>query len=531
MGDLDTGSERALVGEALRAVARGDLSARLPASLGELADAFNSNEERVAAVASEVTRVATELGTEGKLGGRAVVPGAQGAWASLCAATNELAGQLTAEVRGLAESTTAVARGELDKSLDVPAGGEIMALNRNINIMIEQLRALAGEATRVAREVGVDRKSRPQPRLAGVSGIWKELTDNLSLAEQLALVSRSKSELIASVSHELRTPLNSLLLLAKLLSDNREANLTATQVEYARTIYGSGGDLLSLINDLLDLAKVDAGKMTVELGDLELDDLIDALERTFRPLAAQNGLALLVEVEPEVPRRLRGDGQRQRQVLINLVSNALKFTDAGGVTLRIARAGSSISFAVTDTGIGIAPENLELIFEPFQQAHGSARRFGGTGLGLSISRALAELLGGELRVESTPGHGSTFTLAVPFAPAASASQVVAARPSPRRPVPTDPVLTGRKILVIDDDIRHVFALASLLEPHGAELVFAERSGEGHELLREHPDVSLVLVADRPEEAPPELGGARVLAVPKRLDPDELLHLIARSLAS
>ncbi|MDX6467354.1 MAG: hypothetical protein QOI27_2394, partial [Gaiellaceae bacterium] len=248
-------------------------------------------------------------------------------------------------------------------------------------------------------------------------------------AEQLALSSKYKSEFLANMSHELRTPLNSLLILAKLLSENADKNLTAKQIEFAKTIHQAGADLLELINDILDLSKVEAGKMDVHAGEVALGDVRDYVERTFRPMAEDKGLELAVEiVGASVPPTIVTDEQRLQQVLKNLLSNAVKFTEKGSVTMRIevapetaqfaspglANADTVLAFSVLDTGIGISEDKLRLIFEAFQQADGTtSRKYGGTGLGLSISREIARLLGGEIRVHSTPGAGSTFTLYMP----------------------------------------------------------------------------------------------------------------------
>src|SRR5436189_4494509 len=247
-------------------------------------------------------------------------------------------------------------------------------------------------------------------------------------AEQLALSSRYKSEFLANMSHELRTPLNSLLILAKLLQENPDGNLSEKQVEFANTIYSAGSDLLGLINDILDLSKVEAGRMDVNIGDVKLSDLREFVERSFRPVSEDKGLEFEVDVHgANVPPTIETDEQRLQQILKNLLSNAFKFTEQGSVKLRIgvaegrqfasealSRAEAVIELAVTDTGVGIAHDKLRLIFEAFQQADGTtSRRYGGTGLGLSISREIARLLGGEIHVESTPDEGSTFTLFLP----------------------------------------------------------------------------------------------------------------------
>src|SRR5437667_1840057 len=248
-------------------------------------------------------------------------------------------------------------------------------------------------------------------------------------AEQLALSSRYKSEFLANMSHELRTPLNSLLILAKLLADNPDATLTPKQIDYAQTIYAAGADLLSLISDILDLAKIESGTVTLDFGPLRLTDLKDYVERTFRPTALEQKLDFSVSIDPGLPVTIETDEKRLQQVLKNLLSNAFKFTARGAVQLRIAPAESGwspgraqlatasevIAFIVSDTGVGIPANKQKVIFEAFQQADGTtSRRFGGTGLGLSISRELTALLGGEIAVQSVPGAGSTFVLYLPL---------------------------------------------------------------------------------------------------------------------
>ena len=234
-------------------------------------------------------------------------------------------------------------------------------------------------------------------------------------AEQLALSSKYKSEFLANMSHELRTPLNSLLILSKLLFDNKDGNLTPKQVEYSKTIYSSGHDLLLLINDILDLAKIESGKMNVNPSEVMLTDLVGFVENDFRPIANEKNLNFNILLKEGLPRFIYSDEVRIQQVLKNLLSNAFKFTEQGEVTLEISVHSKSskqttIAFSVMDTGIGISKEKQEFIFEAFQQADGTtSRKYGGTGLGLSISRNIATLLGGEIIVESTEGKGSTFT--------------------------------------------------------------------------------------------------------------------------
>ena len=247
-------------------------------------------------------------------------------------------------------------------------------------------------------------------------------------AEQLALSSRYKSEFLANMSHELRTPLNSLLILAKLLGDNVDGNLTDKQIEFANTIHNAGAELLGLINDILDLSKVEAGKMDLHVAEVSVAEELAGLERSFTPVAEEKGLTFELDFAENALPTIVTDQQRLQQVLKNLLSNAFKFTEEGGVVLRVdqapterqfagdtlANAEHVVGFSVVDTGVGIAADKLRLIFEAFQQADGTtSRRYGGTGLGLSISREIARLLGGEIHVESEPGVGSTFTLYLP----------------------------------------------------------------------------------------------------------------------
>ncbi|WP_345713812.1 ATP-binding protein, partial [Kineococcus glutinatus] len=341
-------------------------------------------------------------------------------------------------------------------------------------------------------------------------------------AEQLALSSQYKSEFLANMSHELRTPLNSLLILAKLLADNPQDNLTDKQIEFARTIHGSGSDLLALINDILDLSKVEAGKMDVNPAPVVLREVVEHVRSTFGPLAEQQGLDLVVDVEPGLPAALVTDEQRLHQVLKNLLSNALKFTERGSVRLSVGSpdpgavfgvpsldgAERVLAFRVTDTGIGVPAEKLRLIFEAFQQADGTtSRKYGGTGLGLSISREIARLLGGAITVESRTGRGSTFTLHVPTTyPFAGEGETAATPIPPEQPVPVAPPLitdrpasgdarglAGLTVLVVDDDVRNVFALTSALELHGMRVLYADDGKTGLALLQEHPEVDLVLM--------------------------------------
>ncbi|MEU7518021.1 HAMP domain-containing protein, partial [Streptomyces sp. NPDC042898] len=616
------------IAQVTTAVANGDLSKKIDVDargeILELKTTINTMVDQLSSFAAEVTRVAREVGSEGRLGGQAEVEGVSGTWKRLTENVNELAGNLTRQVRAIAEVASAVAEGDLTRSITVEASGEVAELKDNINAMVGSLRettranqeqdwlksslarmsalmqghrdlavvaelvmdeltplvaaqygafylaeegadgvelglvgsygrpagdqdrvrfrlgeSLVGQAARSRRTiaaenvpadyvtissglgstslgslvvlpvvveeqvlgvielmsfspftsvhrdfleqlmetVGVnlstivanartDELLDESQRLAGelrsrteelqvrqeelqrsnaeleekaallatqnrdieaknlqIEQARQELEDR---AQQLALASTYKSEFLANMSHELRTPLNSLLILAQLLAQNPTRNLTAKQVEYAGIIHSAGSDLLQLINDILDLSKVEAGKMDLNPERVPLRRLLDYVEATFRPLTSQKSLAFAVSTAAGVPVDLVTDDTRLRQVLRNLLSNAVKFTEHGSVELRIEpasdgeppvsvhRGGPVVALRVADTGIGIAPENLEAIFGAFQQADGTTnRKYGGTGLGLSISREIAHLLGGALTVTSVPGEGSTFTLYLP----------------------------------------------------------------------------------------------------------------------
>ncbi|NVD96441.1 response regulator [Massilia sp. BJB1822] len=362
-------------------------------------------------------------------------------------------------------------------------------------------------------------------------------------ARDLERASQYKSQFLANMSHELRTPLNSSLILAKLLSDNEAGNLNEEQVRYAQTIYGAGNDLLNLINDILDISKVEAGKLELAPEELQLEPLAERLARAFEPLALQKGLDLVVDLEPGLPHTIFSDGQRLEQILKNLLSNAIKFTDQGKVILRLSPGEQGqVSFAVKDSGVGIPPEQHENIFGAFQQADGSSsRRHGGTGLGLSISRDLARLLGGTIALSSTPGRGSTFTLTLPaqwavsshgqLAPAAAAPPAGAqlpvagiAAPSPARaaalasvgiapasvsgingahiPLPAVPRAFGddrdsapppeRSVLVIEDEAAFARILFDLAHEMGYRCLVAFSAEEGLQLAAQYrPDAILL----------------------------------------
>lgn len=360
-------------------------------------------------------------------------------------------------------------------------------------------------------------------------------------SNELAATSRYKSEFLANMSHELRTPLNSSLILAKLLADNKDGTLTEEQVKYARAILSSNNDLLSLINDILDLSRIEAGH--VELADevVVTDSVLQRLRETFEPMARQKGLALQIEADALAPSQLVVDSQRLQQILKNLLANAVKFTEHGKVSLHVRAGGQGrIRFEVCDSGIGIAREQLQVIFEAFRQADGSTRRrYGGTGLGLSISRDLAERMGGSIQVDSEPGRGSCFILELPLqgAPASNATDISAAPVAapatatvPAMPVPAAaavaPTTTvpsvaddrgrrqraGRLILAVEDDATFAEALVALAHELDFDCVVAGTAEEALTLASELrpngilldiglPDVSGLSVLERLKRNP------------------------------
>jgi signal transduction histidine kinase/HAMP domain-containing protein/CheY-like chemotaxis protein len=671
------------IAQVTTAVAQGDLSKKIDVDargeILELKTTINTMVDQLGSFAAEVTRVAREVGTDGALGGQAEVAGVSGTWKRLTENVNELAGNLTRQVRAIAEVTSAVATGDLTRSITVEARGEVAELKDNINAMVRSLRettqanleqdwlktnlariagimqghrelttvaelvmdeltplvdaqhgtfflagsgddagvlsliasygytahpdvprrfrigeSLVGQAARTKKPIVVERTPVDYVRISSglgqagpvslivlpvlfedhVLGVIEiascasftavhrdfllqlmetigvivntiiansrtdallvesqrlaaelqarsselqvgqeelqrsnaELEDKAELlvrqnrdieiknfeieqarqeieerAQQLARASKYKSEFLANMSHELRTPLNSLLVLARLLAQNPGRNLTAKQVEFANVIHSAGSDLLQLINDILDLSKVEAGKMDVHLEWLLLENLLEDVRATFGPLTLEKGLEFGVTVGPEVPAELLVDEQRLQQVLRNLLSNAVKFTETGRVELSIGvvdAAGhpdgqsSVVAFSVIDTGIGIPEENLDRVFGAFQQGDGTtSRRYGGTGLGLSISREVAAILGGEIRVESEFGTGSTFTLLLPLPARRSTTDVPAAGTIARLPATS----AGRRrdILVIEPDGNGLLAL--LARSASAEFAGGRRS--------------------------------------------------------
>ena len=410
-------------------------------------------------------------------------------------------------------------------------------------------------------------------------------------AQQLARASQYKSEFLANMSHELRTPLNSVLLLARLLAEDPEHNLTSKQVEFAQTIHSAGSDLLGLIEDILDLTKIEAGRVDVIPVEVGFAEVQTYVEQAFGPQAEDKGLDFSVRIHGPGGDGLVTDGQRLQQIIRNLLSNAMKFTNEGSVSLDIREinehlrpdlpilksADRVVAFGVTDTGIGIAPEKLAVIFEQFQQADGTMdRKFGGTGLGLSISRELAQLLGGLITVSSEPEVGSTFTLYLPDVLPSDAVTGPAARAVDAPTVPANGSiikagrdrsklatalrrLEGATVMIVDDDVRNVFALTNTLELHGMQVLYADNGAEGVRILDDNPHVDVVLMdammpevdghettriirrnerfaqipiifltaKARPEDRAAALASGGNDYITKPVDPDELLELMAQ----
>ena len=326
-------------------------------------------------------------------------------------------------------------------------------------------------------------------------------------ARELELASQYKSEFLANMSHELRTPLNSSLILAKLLGDNKTGNLSTDQVKYAQTIYAAGNDLLVLINDILDLAKIESGQADVDIETVPTAKTLAALLDPLRPLAGQKGLTLASSIDSNVPAHLETDPRRLGQILKNLLSNAIKFTENGSIQVHVGMTPSGrVTFAVRDTGIGIAAHQQALVFDAFRQADGSThRKYGGTGLGLSISRSLAQRLGGDILLQSTPGEGSTFTLelpvhlaqAVPPAPAPVAPP--RALPPPAAPAPLTPWSKGaRSLLVVEDDPRFAQILQELASEMGFDCAWAANASDGLEMAAAHQPAAIVLDVNLPD---------------------------------
>jgi HAMP domain-containing protein/CheY-like chemotaxis protein/signal transduction histidine kinase len=710
------------------AVADGDLTQNLTVkSKGEvaaLADTINNMTRTLATFADQVTTVAREVGVEGRLGGQANVPGAAGTWKDLTGNVNLLAQNLTTQVRSIAEVATAVTKGDLTRVVQVDARGEVAELKDNINTMIDNLRLTTernteqdwlktnlakftnmlqgqrelsavgrlllselaplvdahqgviyqmesepddgpqsmrllaayadegGEASHPPRlrvgeglvgQCASDRRAmlisdipsnvvpirsallQTSPRniiilpvlfegqvkavieLGAIGGFTtlqttflEQLTASIGIvlnsieatmqteallkqsqqlaaelqsqqgelqqtneqlelkaqqvaernveverknqeleqarraleekAAELALTSKYKSEFLANMSHELRTPLNSILILGQQLTDNPDGNLTAKQVEFARVIHGAGTDLLNLISDILDLSKIESGTVSVDAEDIYFQNLVDRVARPFKHEAENRGLAFEAIIDPRVGRSIITDSKRLQQVLKNLLSNAFKFTEQGGVRFSVTAVENGwnrdhpvlsqtpmvVAFSVSDTGIGIPLEKQRIIFEAFQQADAStSRRYGGTGLGLAISRELAALLGGEIQLRSNPGEGSTFTLYLPITYVGATGVSRLGNPSQGGPSPAQsrPALTlppraptiehipddrgdlqpeDSVLMIVEDDPSYARIVADLAREQGLKVLVALTGQEALELARVHRPTAVSL---------------------------------------
>ncbi|KAJ1919635.1 histidine kinase osmosensor, partial [Mycoemilia scoparia] len=446
--------------------------------IAELKDTINTMVDQLGTFADEVSRVAQEVGTEGKLGGQAYVKGVDGTWKLLTDNVNQMAKNLTEQVRDIAIVTKGVARGNFTKKISVPLKGEMADLKDTINTMVDQLGTFADEVTRVAREVGTDGKLGGQVNVEGVDGAWKDLTESVNqmannltvqvrsfaqiseaaaqgefsglitveasgemnalkqqinnivnklrdaiqrhkLAREAAeIANRAKSEFLANMSHEIRTPMNGIISMTTLLDDD---NLTHTQRDSIKVSITLAHSLLGIINDILDISKIEAGRMDCEEGAFMMRPMLFGMLKTMCSKIVQKGLDLSLEVDPRVPDVLFSDHMRLRQIITNLAGNAVKFTNYGSVSIKVEMHGIlsktdiMLVISVSDTGIGIPKEKQEVIFDMFSQADGSTtRRYGGTGLGLSICRRLVNLLGGEIWVNSKPEQGSTFQFTSKF---------------------------------------------------------------------------------------------------------------------
>lgn len=362
-------------------------------------------------------------------------------------------------------------------------------------------------------------------------------------AQQLFVSSQFKSEFLANMSHELRTPLNSMLILAQMFAENKDDNLTEKQMEYANSIYSGGKELLNLINEILDLAKAESGKLDINHVEVDTKSLLRSLERQFSPVAEMKKLNFKINLDPNFPKVLITDELRLMQILKNLLSNAFKFTEKGSVELRLAKLSETdfpeehvadtlnLAISVVDTGIGIPKDKQDLIFEAFRQADGTiSRKHGGTGLGLSISRELAQLLGGTIKLVSNEEQGSVFTLYLPTNLNYQANPICEPKKPNLEVIPqAEPLppqkqasLEGKKILIVDDDMRNVFSLTTLLEKQNMKVLFAENGQESIEILKANPDIDLILM----DIMMPEMDGYAAMHAIRKNEEFKTLPIIA-----
>lgn len=396
--------------------------------------------------------------------------------------------------------------------------GEAQALNEELQAQSEELQIQQEELRTMNEELEQLYKNSEQ-KTKDLEITKQELEEKTRLVQ---LGSKYKSEFLANISHELRTPLNSLLILAQILKENKENNLTDKQREYASTIFSAGKDLLYLINNILDLAKIESGKVDKQIDEMKIAEVLELTRQQFEPLAEQKGINLSINSAYNIPSTIFTDENMVFQILKNLLSNAIKFTEKGNVALQVVKDISDkdgreyILFKVSDTGIGISAENTKLIFDAFQQADGTtSRKYGGTGLGLSISKELAHILGGYITVESILEKGSTFIFFLPideFQELVFNDEVAASIEEERlfhvkdslsnNPLEDVKGLEGKRILIVDDDMRNVFSLTTALESNGMSVLFAENGLEGIQVLENNRNIDIVLM----DVMMPELDG-------------------------
>lgn len=419
-------------------------------------------------------------------------------------------------LKTILKTANAIRRG--DRAARFPEGVDLIGeIGEALNDIIKTRQEVFGPNDVLSRIKTNDLLQKVKLSNFGLEVQAKELEEK---AEQLALISKYKSEFLANMSHELRTPLNSLLILSKILSENKDGNLSSEQIRFANTIHSAGCDLLTLINDILDLAKVEAGKTPVWPQNINLKEVEAYLTQLFLPMAENKGVKFEIKMSENIPATIYTDGNRFQQILRNLLSNALKFTEKGSVTLEGYAAPnlgqedgslkSMIAFSVKDTGTGIPKEKQKLIFEAFQQVDGTTnRKYGGTGLGLTISREISALLGGFVQLKSKVGEGSVFTLYLPeyyTGPNTARTSDDADPEHATPPLPADADFSGKKILIIDNDARNIYALVNVLKSQNMRLICSKNGREGIERLVGDPGVDMVLM----DTMMPEMDGLEAI---------------------